>query len=115
MKHSLFDFLRSSLIPELRADVTASTACHIHLILIMISAIWAFPNQFAIFLYNLNFTGISAYLTEITLGIQLCIHDVIINVLHYGKYCIQVLLHIRYFHITDGSTRRQFLELSLKF
>ena len=73
MKHSLFDFLRSSLIPELRADVTASTACHIHLILIMISAIWAFPNQFAIFLYNLNFTGISAYLTEITFGIQFCI------------------------------------------
>ena len=64
MQNSLLDLLRSSLIPELRADVTASTACHIHLILIMISAIWAFPNQFAIFLRNVD-TPIRAFLPHL--------------------------------------------------
>ena len=30
MQHALFDFLRASLIPELRTDIAAGSPCHIH-------------------------------------------------------------------------------------
>ncbi len=34
VQHTLFDLLRPALIPKLRADITAGTPRHIHLILI---------------------------------------------------------------------------------
>ena len=68
-----------------------------------------------IVLYNLDFSVIPACLTIITLGIKLCIHDIIIDILHDGKYCLNIVLKIRNFHVADRSTRRKFLERSLKF
>ena len=79
MKHSLFDFLRSSLIPELRADVTASTACHIHLILITVAAVRTLPHKLAVIVNDLDFSVITANLTVVALCIKLCIHNVIVN------------------------------------
>ena len=81
----------------------------------MVSAVRTLPDQFSVFFYDLDFACVTAHLTEITLCIQFCVHDIVINVLHYCKYCIQILLHIRYFHVADRTTRRQLLELRFEF
>ena len=116
MQHSVFDFLGSSLVPELCSDISASSSCHRHFILILISAIRTFPDQFPRFVFlDQNLAAISAAFTIITLCIQLCIHNIIVNELHNGKHCRNIILHIRNFHVADCSTRRQFLEISLEF
>ena len=45
MQYPFFDFLRSTLIPELRTDVSASTTSHAHFILITVSAFRTFPDK----------------------------------------------------------------------
>lgn len=72
MQYPFFDFLRSTLIPELRTDVSASTASHAHFILITVSAFRTFPDKLmAVFIFdNLDFSVISAFHTVITLRIQ---------------------------------------------
>ena len=41
--------------------------------------------------------------TIITLRIQFCIHDILINKPDYLKHSRNIIFHIRYFHITDCS------------
>ena len=53
----------------------------------------------------LDFAIISAYLTIITLCIKLSIHNIFINKLYNFQNCFYIILHIRYFYITDSSTR----------
>ena len=68
--YPLADFLGPALVPELGADVAAGTSGYIHLILVTVSAVGAFPDQlFMLVLDNLNFSVISAYLAVIALGI----------------------------------------------
>ena len=84
MKNSLFNLLSSALIPELCSDVSAGSARYVHLVLITVSAVGAFPNELAVFVVNdLDLTVVSAYLAVIALGIKLCVHDVLVDVLHY--------------------------------
>ena len=107
MKHSLLNLLSSSLIPELCSDISASSSCDIHLILITVSAVRAFPYKLSVIIsYNLNLTCVSTFLTVITLSIKLCIHNILIYILHNLKYCRNVILHIRNFNITDSSSWR---------
>lgn len=47
MKHSLFNLLGSSLIPELCADIAACTAGYAHLILVAVATVWALPDELA--------------------------------------------------------------------
>ncbi len=66
----------------------------------------AFPDQLSILIFfNLDLSVISTAFTVVTLCIQLCIHNVIVNILHNRKYCRNIVLHIRYFDVTDCSTR----------
>ena len=48
MQNALFDFLRSALIPELGSDIAAGTSGNIHLILVAVSAVRAFPDELAV-------------------------------------------------------------------
>ena len=105
MKHSLFNLLSSSLIPELCHNISTSTSCNIHVIMITVSAVRAFPYKLSIIIsYNLNLSCVATFLTVITLSIKLRIHNIIINVLHNLKYCRDVILHIRNLNIADSST-----------
>ena len=45
MKYTFLDLLCTSLIPELCSNITAGTACDTHLVLITVTAVWAFPDQ----------------------------------------------------------------------
>ena len=83
MKHSFLNLLSSSLIPELCSDISTCSSCNIHLILIAVATIRALPDKLSVIIsYNLNLACVAAFLTIITLSIKLCIHNIIINVLH---------------------------------
>ena len=104
MKNSFFDLLSSALIPELCSDVSAGSACYVHLVLIAVSAVGAFPDELAVFVVdNLDLTVVSAYLAVIALGIELSIHDVLIDVLHYGNDSIDVVLKVGYLNVADSA------------
>ena len=113
MKYALLDLLRTSLIPKLCSDVSACTAGNAHLILITVAAVRALPDQLAgsFFLDDLDLSVVTAYLTVITFGIQLSIHDVVVDIFHNGQYRLDIVLHIRNFHVTDCTARRKLLEL----
>lgn len=116
MNKTLLYLLRPALIPKLCANISAGTPCNRHSALVSVSTVRAFPDKFSMLvLYNLDFSVIPACLTIITLGIKLCIHDIIIDILHDGKYCLNIVLKIRNLHIADCSTRRKSLERSLEF
>lgn len=113
MKNAFLDFLRSSLIPELGSDVATGSAGHVHFVLVGVAAMRAFPDKLMVFIFfDLDFTFKSAYLAVIGLCIQLRIHDVVIDMLKQGHDSRKVVLHIRNFYVGDGSSRREFLELS---
>ena len=72
MKHSLLNLLSSSLIPELCSDISASSSCNIHLILITVSAVRALPYKLSVIICNnLNLSCVATFLTVITLSIKL--------------------------------------------
>ena len=48
MQHTLLDLLRATLVPELRADVTAGAAGDIHLILVGVGALGAAPDELSL-------------------------------------------------------------------
>ena len=107
MQHALLNLLGTSLIPELSSDISAGTTRNAHLILIPIAAIRAFPDQLAasLFFHDLNLSVITTALTVIALGVQLRVHDIIIDVFHDRQYRLDIVLHIRNLNITDCSTR----------
>ena len=88
MQNSLLDLLRSSLIPELRSDISAGTSCNIQCILVAVSAMWTLPYELSFLIcYNLDLSVISTLLTVIALCIEFRIHNVVINETAYAdKY-----------------------------
>ena len=114
MKHSVLDLLGSALVPELGADVAAGTAGHIHLALILVAALGAGPDQLAVILFDGDLAVIAADLAEVRLGVQLGVHDVVIDELHQFQNGIDVVLHVGHFHIGNGAAGRKLLEISLE-
>ena len=74
----------------------------------------AFPNELAVIFHNLDFAIVTADLTVVTLSVQLCVHDVVVDELHDGDNSFKVILHIRNLNIADSTARRQALEFALK-
>lgn len=112
MLHTVTYLLRPSLIPELRPDIPTGTTRNGHLGLVAIAAVRAFPDQLsAVICYDSDFTVIAATFTVIALGVQFCIHNVIVDMLHDRKDCRNILLHVRHFHVTDRAARRKLLKL----
>ena len=114
MQHSFFNLLRSALIPELRTDIAAGTACNIHFVLVLIAAVGANPNEFAVFFGNLDFTVIAADLAIVALGVELGIHNIVINELDDFQHRRNILLHIRHFDIGNRAARRKGLEFGFQ-
>ena len=88
MEHALFDLLRSTLIPILGTDIAAGTACHVHLGLVGVAAVRAFPDQLAVILNDLDLAVKAALLALIGFGIQLGIHDIVVNELHHLQHSL---------------------------
>ena len=79
MQHSVFDFLRPALIPELGSDIAAGTSCYEQLILVAVATVRAFPDQLAgIVSDDLDLAVIAAHLAVVALRIKLCIYDIIV-------------------------------------
>ena len=83
--YTLGNFLRTPLVPILRSNIAAGAAGDIHLVLVTVVATRTLPNEFSVVLYNLNFSIITTDLTVVTLSVQLCIHDVVVDELHDGN------------------------------
>ena len=114
MQHAVADLLGSALVPELGTDVAARTTSDIHLLLVTIAAIGALPHQLAVILHDLDLAVITADLTVIGFGVQLRIHDVVIDELQHTYDGFQIVLHVGHFHIADGTARGQALEVGFK-
>ena len=115
MQHPILYLLCSSLIPKLRSDITAGSSCNGKLFLIRIPAVRAAPLELAVAVFdNLNLSVKAAGTAVIGLGIQLRIHDVLIDKLHKTQYRRNVVLEIRYLHIANCAARRKLLEIRLK-
>ena len=115
MQHSVLDLGGAALIPELGADVAAGAAGNVQLVLVTVVAFGALPDQLAVLLHNLNLAVIAADLAVIALGVQLGIHNVLIDELHHLDDGLEVVLHIGHLDIADGTARGQTLEITLKF
>lgn len=113
MQDAVLDFLCTALIPELGADISTGSTGNMHLALVAVAAIGAFPNEFAGFVfYDFDFAGITAILAKVALGVELRVDDRVVDMLHDRKNRRDVILHVRDLNITHGSTWRKLLELS---
>ena len=79
MQHAVLDFLRSALIPELRADIAAGSSCNIHLVLVTVVALRALPEELSVLLNNADFAVVAANLTVVALCVQLSVHNVVVD------------------------------------
>ena len=113
MQDAVLDFLRAALIPELGADISAGSTGDVHLALVAVATIGAFPNKFSGFVFDdFDFAGIAAILTKVALGVELRVDDRVVDMFHDCKNRRDVILHVRNFNIAHGSARRKLLELS---
>ena len=64
---------------------------------------------------NLDLALIAAHLAIIALGVQLGIHNMVVNKFHHVQHRFEVILHVWHFHIADCSAGGKLLELRLKF
>ena len=67
VKDAILDFLRTTLVPELRTNISAGTARNVHLILIAVFTMRALPHQFAVILNNLDLAIIATHLAVVRL------------------------------------------------
>ena len=114
MQHAVLDLLRAALIPELGADVAAGAAGDVHLVLIGVAALGAFPDELAVFLNDLDLAVPAADLAVVALGVQLGVDDVVVDELHDLQHGVEVLLHVRDLDIADRAAGREVLELRLE-
>ena len=114
MHHALSYLLGSSLVPELCSDISAGSSCNIELVLIIVATVRAYPNELVVPLLDLDLSVVTADLAVIGLGVELGIHDVVVDELHDIHYCIDIVLHVGNFNIRDSSAGRESLELALE-
>ena len=110
MKDTVLNLGGTALVPELCTDITTCSACDMHLMLVSVAALWTFPHELAVFFDYLNLTIVAADLAEVGLRVELSVEDGVVNVMHYGENCRDVVLHVRNLYIADCSARGQLLE-----
>ena len=116
MQHALADLLGAALVPELGADVAAGAAGDAHTGLIAVSADRALPDQLAgIVLDDHDLTVIAAALTVVALGVELGVHNVVVDIFHHSQNSGNVVLHVGNLYIADGAAGGEFLEIRLEF
>ena len=115
MKHSFLNFLSSALIPILRANVFAGTSCDVHLGLITVAAMGTFPHELAVGIIRyLDLTVKTADLAIVALGIELGVHNVVVDEFHNSEHSVDIVLHIGHLDVRDCAAGRALLELSLE-
>ena len=114
MQHSVLDLGSSALVPELGADVAAGAAGDVQLVLVAVVALGAFPDQLAVLRHDLDLAVVAADLAVVTLGVQLGVHDVLVDELHDLDNGLEVVLHVGHLHIADGTARGELLEVALE-
>lgn len=111
MKNSVLDFLSPSLIPKLGSDISACSSCNMHLVLITIFAVRAFPNKLScLILDDFDFTRISTDFAQIALGVEFRIKYGVVHMAKDGHDGRNVVLHIWNFDIGNGTARTECLE-----
>ena len=111
MHYALSYLLCSALVPELCSDIAAGSSRNVELILVVVAALGAYPYELVISLFDLDLTVVTAYLAVVGLGVELGIHDVVVDELHDIHNRIDVLLHVRNLDVRDGAAGRESLEL----
>ena len=112
--NAIADLLGATLIPELRTDITAGTTGNIELALVAVAAVRALPDELAIILDDLDLSVVAALLAIVALGVELGVHDVVVDVLQQAHNSLEVILHVGNLDVRDGSARREALELALE-
>ena len=114
MQHPVFDLLGSALVPVLGTDIAAGTAGDVHLVLVAVAAVGADPDQLAVVFLQADLAVVAAALAVVGLGVQLGVHDVVVDELHDLQHGVDVLLHVGHFHIGNGAAGGELLELGLE-
>jgi len=114
MQNSVFYLACSALIPILCADVTAGPASYVHGGLVAVVTVGALPKELSALLNHLDLTVPAADLTVVALGVELCVHYVVVDEAHNVKHGGNVGLHIGNLDVRDRSARGERLEFRLK-
>ena len=77
MKNPLLDLLSTSLIPELGSDISTGTSCNVHLVLITVTTVRAFPHEFAVVINGMEqyFDYMAEDLKEKILKTELLVYE----------------------------------------
>ena len=100
------DFFSAPDIPPLTTNVAARTTRNIHFRLVGVAAVGALPNEFPVFLLNLDFSIPTADLAVVGLRIDFSIHDGIVDILNQRDDRLQIVLQIRHFDVADSASGR---------
>ena len=111
MNKSVLNLLCPALVPILATNVAAGTACHIHFMLVTVSTVRTLPDQLYSIIDNLDFPIVTTTLTVVTLGIEFCIQNIVVDILQNLKNRLNIVVKIACFDIADSPTRRQYLKL----
>ena len=115
VQHPVLDLLGPALVPILGTDVAAGPAGHVHLGLVGVAAVGADPNELAILVVaDLDLAVVAAALAVVRLGVQLRVHDVVVDELHQLQDRIDVLLHVGDLDVRNRAAGGKLLELRLK-
>ena len=114
VQYTVADFLGAALVPELSPNVAAGAAGHVHLGLVAVPALGTLPNQLAIIIDNLDFAFVATHLAAIALGIQLSVHDIVVDIVLKGQHGFQVVAQVGHLDITDTAAGGEGLELALE-
>ena len=105
MEYTVFYFLGSSLVPELRAYIAARASCDVHFVLVAVAAIGTLPHKLAVRFLYLYFAVEAANLAVIAFRVKLRIHDVVVYELDYRKHRLDIVLHIGDFDVAYRAAR----------
>ena len=114
MQDPILDLLGTALVPVLGTDIAAGTAGDVHLVLVAVAAVGADPDQLAVVFLDADLAVVAAALAVVGLGVQLGVHDVVVDELHDFQNGVDVLLHVGHLDVADGAAGGQLLELGLE-
>ena len=108
-------FLGLADVPPLLAQVAAGTAYHREPVTVAVVALGALPDGVALLVvHDLDLTIEAALMAVVALGVELCVHDVVVDKLHHGLDGFRVVGHVGDLHIGDLAAAGDGLELGLK-
>ena len=74
----------------------------------------ALPDQLAVVLHDLDLAVVATHLAVVRLGVELGVHDVVVDELHDADDGLEVVLHVGDLDVGDGAAGGETLELALE-